>query len=129
MYLQGVSDVNLIDFEVKEYSFKVSKFQSRTRRLSATVFLTSEILDFLGKSLSVYILSKNYSLFCKMFVSNIAAYFSVGGTRTIFNPIQDGSFRGCSWIYHTYPSVMKLGTVIPYLKKTEKNYESCDTPL
>ena len=25
MHLQGVSDVNLIDFEVKEYSFKVSK--------------------------------------------------------------------------------------------------------
>ena len=58
MYLQGVSDVNLIDFEVKEYSFKVSKFQSRARRLSATVFLTPEILDFLGKSLSAYVLSE-----------------------------------------------------------------------
>ena len=25
MHLKGVSDINLIDFEVKEYSFKVSK--------------------------------------------------------------------------------------------------------
>ena len=33
MYLQGVSDVNLIDFEVKEYSFKVSKFQIQDRLL------------------------------------------------------------------------------------------------
>ena len=33
-----------------------------TCHLSATVFLTSEILDFLGKSLSVYVLPENYSL-------------------------------------------------------------------
>ena len=59
------------------------------------------------------------------------------------NPIQDGLFRGCSrWggrgggkkapltkIFHTYPTVMKLGTVIPCLKKTQKIYESRDTPL
>ena len=47
-----------------------------------------------------------------------------------FNPIQDGPFWGCSpmaskkapipKIYHTYPTVMKLGTVIPYLKKIQK---------
>ena len=30
---------------------------------------------------------------------------------------------------HTYPTMMKLGTVIPYLKKIQKIYESCDTPL
>ena len=47
------------------------------------------------------------------------------------NPIQDGHFWGCSWmeggkkdplpkICHTYPTVMKLGTVIPYLKKIQK---------
>ena len=30
---------------------------------------------------------------------------------------------------HTYPTIMKLGTVIPYLKKTPKNYQSRDTPL
>ena len=55
------------------------------------------------------------------------------------NPIQDGPFRGCSRmgskrppnrkICHTYPTMMKLGTVIPYLKRIQKIYESCDTSL
>ena len=31
-------------------------------------------------------------------------------------------------ICHTYPSMVKLGTVIPYLKKIQKIYKSCDTP-
>ena len=31
--------------------------------------------------------------------------------------------------YQTYPTIMKLGTVIPYLKKTQKIYESCDAYL
>ena len=34
-----------------------------------------------------------------------------------------GCFRAAQgWpkIYHTYPTMMKLGTVIPYLKKTKK---------
>ena len=30
-------------------------------------------------------------------------------------------------ICHTYPTMMKLGTVIPYLKKIQKIYESRDT--
>ena len=41
------------------------------------------------------------------------------------NPIQDGPFRGCSRMRgtkkapfpktrHTYPKIMKLGTIIPY---------------
>ena len=30
-------------------------------------------------------------------------------------------------ICHTYPTMMKLGTVIPYLKKIQKMYESRDT--
>ena len=56
------------------------------------------------------------------------------------NPIQNGPFRGCSRmmrgqkgplpkIFYTYPTMMKLGTVIPYLKKTQKIYESSDTSL
>ena len=32
-------------------------------------------------------------------------------------------------IYQTYPTMMKLETVIPYLKKTQKIYESRDIPL
>ena len=30
-------------------------------------------------------------------------------------------------ICHTYPTMMKLGTVIPCLKKIKKIHESCDT--
>ena len=32
-------------------------------------------------------------------------------------------------ICHTYPTMMRLGTVIPYLKKFQKLYESRDKPL
>ena len=32
-------------------------------------------------------------------------------------------------ICHTFPTKMKLGTVISYLKKTQKIYESRETPL
>ena len=32
-------------------------------------------------------------------------------------------------ICHTYSTMMKRGTVIPYLNKTPKIYESCDIPL
>ena len=32
-------------------------------------------------------------------------------------------------ICHTYPTMIKLGTVIPYLRKTEKIYKSRDTSL
>ena len=32
-------------------------------------------------------------------------------------------------ICHAYPAIMKLGTVIPYLKKVQKIYEPRDTPL
>ena len=56
------------------------------------------------------------------------------------NPIQGGSFRGCSRmdggkktplfkICHTYPTMMKLGTLIPYLKMIQKIYKSRNKPL
>ena len=32
-------------------------------------------------------------------------------------------------IRHKYPTMMKLGTVIPYLRKIQKMYKSCDTSL
>ena len=31
-------------------------------------------------------------------------------------------------ISHTYPTIIKLGTVIPYLKEIKEMYESRDTP-
>ena len=59
-----------------------------------------------------------------------------------FNPIQDGLFWGLFTngggggffapspkIRHTYPTVMKLGTVIPYLRKIQKMYKSRDISL
>ena len=58
-----------------------------------------------------------------------------------FNPIKDGSFQVCSRIggegkksplpkiCHIYPTKMKLGRVIPYLKKTQKKYKSRDAHL
>ena len=32
-------------------------------------------------------------------------------------------------IFHTYSTMMKFGTVIPYIKKIQKVYESCDIPI
>ena len=55
---------------------------------------------------------------------------TIESKQSSFNPIQDGLFRGCSQMGgqkgHTYYTMMKLGTVIPYLKKTQKLYESRD---
>ena len=63
-----------------------------------------------------------------------------GGSKSsyiLLNPIQEGPFRGGSRMgvqkgpllkfCHTYPTMMKLGTVIPYLKKIKKIYEPLDT--
>ena len=33
----------------------------------------------------------------------------------------------CPKICHAYPKIMKLGTVVAYLKKIQKIYESCYT--
>ena len=54
---------------------------------------------------------------------------------SFFNPTQDGFFGAAhGWgaggtFCHTSPIMMKLGTVIPYLKKIQKLYELRDTPL
>ena len=47
--------------------------------------------------------------------------------RSKLNPVQDGS--PLPKIYRTYPTIMKLDTVIPYLEKIQKIYKSCDTLL
>ena len=60
--------------------------------------------------------------------------------RSIFNPIQDGHFRGCSRMGGGGKGLPSLKSVthilqwwnlevIPYLKKILKIYESRDTPL
>ena len=59
--------------------------------------------------------------------------------QNVFSPIQDGYVWGCSQIggqkghlpkiCHTYSTMMKLSTVIPYWKKIQKVYKSRDIPL
>ena len=62
-------------------------------------------------------------------------------TLTLFRMGIFGAAHGWGWgvggggkkcpplpeICHTYPAMMKLGTVIPYLKKIQKLYDSRDT--
>ena len=86
-----------------------------------------------------------FSITLKVVRKWLSPFFSVKN----FNLIQDGLFRGCSrmgifqgcsrmgWekktplpkICHTYPTMLKLDTVITCLKKIQKIYESRDTPL
>ena len=40
-----------------------------------------------------------------------------------------GGFNFLPKIGHTYPTMIKLGTVVPYLKKIQKIYKSRDTSL
>ena len=47
----------------------------------------------------------------------------------VFNPIQDGHFAGCSRIGRQKGPLPEIWTVIPYLKKIQKIYESRDIPL
>ena len=63
---------------------------------------------------------------CKLYTSRYLTLFRMG----IF-----GAGHGWRWgqkgplpkISHTYPTMMKLGTIIPYLKRIQKVYESRDT--
>ena len=47
------------------------------------------------------------------------------------NPTQDGFFQGFPLpkIHHTYPTMMRLGTVIPYLRKIQKMYKLRNTHI
>ena len=77
-----------------------------------------------------------YNITSKQASGKITILINKSGT---LNPIQDGHFRGCSRIAgvvkkvplpkicHRYPTMLKLGKVIPYLKKIQKMYESRDT--
>ena len=42
---------------------------------------------------------------------------------------EESGKKSLSKIYHTHPTMMKLCTVIPYLKKVKKINKSRDTPL
>ena len=90
------------------------------------------------------LLWKSFSFFRKFVVKSFQwlshKSISISQTEDYFNTAQDGPFRGCSRmggtkipplpkISHTYPTMMKLSTVMPYLRKTQKIYDSRDTPL
>ena len=106
-----------------------------------------------GKSKLIVVKNTLYIILCKksyLFLSihvafscmaSVFFHFSGRSCLIRLNPIQYGYFRGCSrmggrgWakrpllpkICHTYPTMKKLGTLIPYLKKIGKIYESRDT--
>ena len=78
--------------------------------------------------LSYFHYGNNFSILCMLTELKILLNLLRIG---IFEAAQGGVEQKGSLpkICHTYLTVMKLGTVIPYLKKTQKIYESRDTPL
>ena len=79
-------------------------------------------------------LVKNSSLNYTWF--NILKEIYLRTTLVLFRMVTFGAAHGwgmakrpLSKICHLYLAMMKLGTVIPYLKKIQKIYESRDTPL
>ena len=89
-------------------------------------FVLNEVKKIVGLLRKLHIFYLKQFTICKSFV----------------NSIRDGHFGGCSgmgWgggakrprlpkICDTYPTMMELGTVIPYLEKIRKTYESHETP-
>ena len=67
------------------------------------------------------------------------SHHDIQNKNLAFNSIQDGLFGGCSRIggeksplpklCHIYPTMIKLDTVIPYLRKIKKIYEHVTQPL
>ena len=63
------------------------------------------------------------------------SHHDIQNNNLAFNSIQDGLFGGCSRIggekspCNIYPAMIKLGTVIPYLRKIKKIYEHVTQPL
>ena len=87
------------------------------------------LLDFYKKIFyNLFLLTSKFHEYTERFATAFLNLFRIG----FF-----GAAQGCGVgkkaplpkICHTYPTMMKPGTVIPYLKKFQKLYESCDTPL
>ena len=81
-----------------------------------------------------------HNFFISLQMKSIFLFFEINITTIfswIFNLIQDGLFRSCSKlgskkvlfskICHTYPTIMKLGTAVRYLKRIHKIYKSRET--
>ena len=96
------------------------------------IFFKNRVKDknnlFIKRNIAFLSRTKVYLKYKSIVLSRTKVYF--------LNPIQDGLFRGCSRmgrggaflpplpkIRHTYPTLMKLGTVIPSLRKIQKMYK------
>ena len=92
---------------------------------------------------NIFVQSKLFALnFASKYITDVILLvrleISIWYSSFDVNPIQDGHFWGCSRmggkkahlpnICHTYPTMMKLFRVIPYLKKIRKIYELRDSP-
>ena len=105
-------------------------------------FKLTDIFSINKQTTIIIIINQTQAKICFCF-SKVHAKILLCSTNEIFNPIQDGLFRDCSrmgeggrafWptlrkICHTNPTMMKLGTVISYLRKIQRMYKSSDTPL
>ena len=132
-YVAEVSPVHKITFS-EEFSSSLT-IKSSLRPYGYTGCLKKSKSNGIANRLSNVFLTTFSSI---VNASAVPSDFSVPSRP--FNPIQDGHYRGYSGmggrakraplpkIYCTYPTMMKLGTVIPYLKKIRKIYESRDTP-
>ena len=98
-------------------------------------------IDFVGLAISVHahlvdVIIATYTEFLKVFI--ILWYFVISWFfypylgRDFLGLLTDGGRglqnRPLPKFCHTYPTMIKLGTVISYLKKIQKTYKSCDTP-
>ena len=88
--------------------------------------------------------TERYPTFICIYISSVANFFLFSAFAIQIQRLSSRQvlilFRGCSWmggdkksllpkICHTYPTMMKVGTIIPFLKKIQKIHKSCDTPL
>ena len=132
----------LISSQIKNFHLK-SKFLSNYNK-----FRVLQNVDSVIENISIINRKKKAESIAKYDFNTLCATLPY---VKLISPIQDGLFWGCSqttwvggWvggeggrakrlplakICHTYPTMMQLGTVIPYLKKIQKIYESRHTPL
>ena len=94
--------------------------------VKSPVFIDSIIFTFISNNSSFFVIlalgNKNSNLF-KMGIFGVCSRIGCGGGGG------GGHKVSLPKICHTYPTIMKPDTVIPYLKKIQKIYESRDTAL
>ena len=110
----------IVDFQIFELLCTIPLFISRFLNF----FQLFPGFHALIERIAALAINEGYIVICKL---------------NIFNSIQDGPIQGCSKMVVpknlpslksvTYPAMMKLGTVIAYLKNIQKLYKSRDTPL